>query len=212
MPLHRFCDTLVDKPPWIARKSQVVTLGTHVEGPMKGIIPFVCALAVGSAAYAAAPATTAPAEASLANFTFKDAKAGEEMDPTVLGKCTPGDIAGKLDCRGSDPVVAGIKLLLAPNYSFYNNRLTSMLFLYDANAVNFLTLSDAFTQKYGTPCSKTTEKWQNKTGATFDNQVLLWCFKTGKLQLESLGPSLNYGAVNYIDNYKAPSKATPQDF
>jgi hypothetical protein len=147
-------------------------------------------------------------------FTFKNARAGETTDPNAVGRCSPSDdgIAGKLECRGSDNSVAGVQLLLAPSYYFYNGRLTSMLYLYDNNGVNYLTFLSAFTERYGPPCKTDSEKWQNKAGSTFDNATATWCFKTGKLKLEQLGPSLKYGIVTYDDDYKAPMKETPKDF
>jgi hypothetical protein len=150
----------------------------------------------------------------LPDFTFKEAKAGETVDPAVVGKCSPtrDGIAGKIECRGSDAVVAGVRLILAPNYYFYNNRLTSMLFLYDNNGTNFLTFLGAFQDKYGKPCSTSADKWQNRAGSTFDNDTATWCFKTGKLKLERLGPSLKYGVVAYTDDVSAPSADTPKDF
>lgn len=52
----------------------------------------------------------------------------------------------------------------------------------------------------------------NPRASTFDNSYAIWCFKTGKLKLEQLGPSLKYGSVMYTDDFKAPSKETPKDF
>ncbi len=87
-----------------------------------------------------------------------------------------------------------------------------MIFLFDAGGTDFLTLTDAFTQKYGKPCEQAVAKWQSRGGATYDNTVVTWCFKTGKLKLESLGPSLKYGSATYNDDYQAPAKPTPKDF
>lgn len=166
------------------------------------------------AAPAAARVAPAPVKPTLPLFTFKEARAGEAIDPNKVGKCSPSDdgIAGKLECRGSDPIVAGVNLLLAPSYYFYQGRLTSMLFLYNNDGVNFLTLLGAFRDKYGAPCNTGSDKWQNKAGSTFDNSTATWCFKTGKLKLEQMGPSLKYGVVSYNDEYTSPSKETPKDF
>jgi len=160
------------------------------------------------------PAALPTKQTSLPAFAFKQARAGEAMDPSVVGRCSPTEdrISGKLECRGSDTLVAGINLLLAPSYYFYQNRLTSMLFLYDNDGVNYLTLLAAFRDKYGVPCNTAAEKWQNRAGSTFENSTATWCFKTGKLKLEQIGPSLKYGLVTYTDDYTAPSKETPRDF
>jgi hypothetical protein len=177
----------------------------------------IASLILCSAGVAAPPKNAGAAKsvaASLPAFTFKNARAGVVMDPNSVGKCSPSDdrIAGKLSCGGADSVVAGVNLLLAPTYYFYNGRLTMMLFLYDNDGVNFLTFRQAFEEKYGPPCNSSTEKWQNRAGSTFDNPVVIWCFSTGKLKLEQLGPSLKYGSVTYTDEFNAPSKDTPKDF
>jgi hypothetical protein len=152
--------------------------------------------------------------AARPDFTFKEAHAGSAMDPSVVGTCTPTDdgIAGKLECRGKDSVVAGVDLGLAPSYYFYNNRLTSMIYLYDNDGIQFLTFLSAFREKYGAACSTSTPKWQNKAGSTFENTTVSWCFKTGKLTLERMGPSMKYGVVTYTDDVSGPSKSTPKDF
>jgi hypothetical protein len=182
-----------------------------------GLVALVVSSAPALAQKRTAPRAASPAPAksvSLPAFSFKQAQAGETMDPSAVGKCSPTDdgVPEKLECRGSDPMVAGIHLLLAPSYYFYNSRLTSMLFLYDNDGANFLTLLGAFRDKYGTPCNTAMEKWQNRAGSTFDNSTATWCFKTGKLKLEQIGPSLKYGVVTYTDQYDAPSKGTPKDF
>lgn len=175
---------------------------------------------VGIASAQKRPVTSPPAKpaadkaVSLPVFTFKAARAGEVMDPSAVGECAPDrdGIAGKLKCEGSDPVVAGLKLLVAPAYYFYNGRLTSMLFLFDRDGTNYLTLRSGFESKYGAPCSTATEEWQSRGGTTVDNATATWCFKTGKLKLEAIGPSLKYGVVSYTDDFDAPTKATPVDF
>lgn len=147
-------------------------------------------------------------------FTFKEARAGEAMDPTVVGECQPDTdgIAGKVKCKGNDGTVAGLKLNLPPTYRFYNGRLISMLFLYPGEALNYVSLSTAFRERYGAPCASGTEKWQNGAGASLDNVVVTWCFKTGKLTLKAIGPSIRYGIVTYYDELTAPRKSAPVDF
>lgn len=167
-------------------------------------------------------AQTAPAarpqpratKAALPMFAFKQAVAGATMDPNLVGNCSPSSdgVAGSVECSGSDDVVAGISLLVAPTYYFFENRLTSMLFLYDNNSTNFLTLLEAFTTKYGVPCKTATEKWQSRGGITLDNSTATWCFKTGTLRLEQIGPQRDYGLVAYTDTHKAPTKSAPTDF
>lgn len=158
--------------------------------------------------------SAAPRVSALPVFTFKQAHAGEVMDPSAVGKCGPQDdgIPGKIECSGTDNVVAGVGLLVAPTYYFFQGRLTSVLFLYDNNSTNFLTFLAAFREKYGAPCATETKKWQSRGGVTLDNSTATWCFKTGKLKLEEIGPSLKYGLVSYDDDYSAPSKSAPQDF
>lgn len=166
----------------------------------------VTAVTVPKLARAPAPVPVLPL------FTFKDAKAGGSMDPTSLGRCEADGRPGKLKCVGKDGMVAGIRLIIPPYYYFYNNRLTSMLFLFNNEGVTFPTLLSAFRERYGAPCKTETEKWQNKAGAVFDNPTVTWCFKTGKLTLESMSTSRDYGDVMYSDDYTGPVEETPKDF
>ena len=51
----------------------------------------------------------------------------------------------------------------------------------------FSDLAASFTTKYGAPSTSTKPKWQNQMGATFDNEVKIWAFADGLLELDARG-------------------------
>lgn len=158
------------------------------------------------------PHRAAPAASSASRpvFEFKGLKAGEVIDPTPVADCSPPQPTGEMKCDLKDSTIAGIRGLTSPTIYLYKGRLTSMVHLF--NAEQFLTMLDAFTTKYGQPCSTAHPKWQNKMGATFDNTVVTWCFRTGKLEMSAMSIDRTYGDFSYTDVYKAPAKAATVDF
>lgn len=67
----------------------------------------------------------------------------------------------------------------------------------------------AFTQKYG-PAKETTEKWQAKSGATFDNAVSTWRFDGGELKLESMGLEIDKAIFTFVSVKNSPPSAAPK--
>lgn len=150
---------------------------------------------------------------NLAPFSFKSIEAGIETDPHKVGECniSNGD-PNKLTCDGYDPEVAGINLLVAPKYDFYQLKLTSMFFIYPNRGANFATFADAFTQKYGPACKREVSKWRNSMGAVLDNPTFTWCFSTGQLTLQAIGTDIRYGLAIYEDKNSAPTARAKVDF
>ncbi|WP_125962396.1 hypothetical protein [Sphingomonas sp. ABOLF] len=68
----------------------------------------------------------------------------------------------------------------------------------------------AFIEKYGPPARAETRKWQSKGGAVFDNAVLTWNFKGGRLDLESLGAQVGSGAFSFVSTANAPPPEKPK--
>lgn len=151
---------------------------------------------------------------NLKYFDFKGVQAGQIVSPDAVGDCKPQDGGQEysVKCTGYDNNIAGISLLVAPDYYFYKSRLTNMVFIYPNAGGAYLTFLAAFSQKYGRPSSLVTEKWQNRLGNTLNNPTAIWSFKTGKLTLKALGMDIRYGSVDYEDNYQAPSQPADVNF
>lgn len=155
----------------------------------------------------ATPQRTAP---QLPLFEFKGVRAGEDYDPSSVRSCQrPGD-DGTVRCDALDSTVAGVRGLLPPWFYFYNNRLSLMLYVFDGE--NFSTILTALTARYGPPCSTTHPQWQNRAGATFDNTVVKWCFRTGNLELAAMSSRRDNGHLQYTDANQPPRRAPTIDF
>jgi hypothetical protein len=179
---------------------------------MKAFLSATVLLGLLTSASQAAPVKrpAARASASAPAFEFKGVTAGSVIDPTTIGTCNPANASGVITCSPSDRAVAGLEGTSSPILYFYKGRLTQMLYLF--HDMDFTLLNEAFTSKYGRPCAVTHPKWQSKGGATFDNTLVTWCFKTGKLVLTAISVSRDYGDATYTDTYQAPSKSVPVDF
>jgi len=154
-------------------------------------------------AAAAKPITARPA------FEFKGITAGQPADMSLLNACHSADNA-QTQCSFKDGAVAGINNTLPPTVYLYDNKISTMLYLFSAKGTDFLTISAALQAKYGPPCKTETQPWQSRAGAHYDNAVLTWCFKTGKLELEQLSTSLDYGDLIYTDDVNKPPTAAPK--
>ena len=119
------------------------------------------------------------------DFEFKGIKAGVVSDISSIGVCAPKDSNGVVRCEGSDDKIASLPMFQKPEYKFVNGKLSNLRFI--TGSMAYPILLSAFTQKYGPSCESKVEKWQNRLGAAFDNNVVIWCFRTGKLELRQRG-------------------------
>lgn len=69
-------------------------------------------------------------------------------------------------------------------------------------------LLEALTTKYGQP-KTTTEKWQSKGGAIFDNAVSRWQFRDGTLQLDSMGSEVGKASLLFLSQNNSPKHQAP---
>jgi hypothetical protein len=60
-------------------------------------------------------------------------------------------------------------------------------------ADDFNIIKPIFIERYGQPTSRSTPEVQNKAGARFENEVLLWAGKKVQVTLRRYGDSLTYG-------------------
>lgn len=125
----------------------------------------------------------------------------------ALGKCKFNQV-GKTECTNFDgPQVAGRSMKWV-QMNYFNGKLFSVY----GNAVKYAyaDLLSAFTAKYGRPASTTVEKWQAKSGATFDNSVAHWKFKGGDLVLNELGLDLNSCSFEFVSTENSPPPDQPK--
>lgn len=137
-------------------------------------------------------------------FEFKGIVASETTDLSKLFCITKSDDGA--DCLPADwasppPRVADVIVLL-PEILFYKGKLYSMHFGVIPQQLGVLT--DAFAAKYGNPCIDTTEPWQSRAGAVFQNHVMSWCFSTGMLVVKAMGDRMDAPEVQYVDFQSAP--------
>lgn len=140
----------------------------------------------------------APAE--LKAFTFRGLEGGKTVPSTDLGMC--GNLGPDYrTCLLKERDFAGVS---APIYLFLvGDALSSIKIEFDAR--DFGTVEEAFKIKYGSPCKKWKEPWQNAMGARSENLIQQWCFLTGNLQLRSIGDRLGRSLASYDDRLQPVS-------
>jgi hypothetical protein len=148
-------------------------------------------------------ATPAPPPA-LPVFEFKDETT--ETDSNIAGRsgCSHKP-NGVWSCYGYD-TVAGLRVFLGRSY--YNNRLYSVVASFDQDGLQ--TIRDALVAKYGAPAAMETRKWQSRGGASFDNQVAIWRFKGGALELESMGAKVGQSVFAFSSALNSPPAEAPK--
>jgi hypothetical protein len=149
----------------------------------------------------------AAANPSAPAFEFRGITAGTQAEFKKRGFCI--DKNGETSCLENATEVAGAPMIdLA--ISRYQDKLTSVYATFHTN--HFKTLLEAFTAKYGTPCETRTKPWQSRMGVKGESAVISWCFKTGVLELESIGPRIDQGRFIYGDQWQAPKAPPKVDF
>ena len=170
----------------------------------------VCLLAASTAAVAQAPKRKpAPARtmASLPSFSFMGETPDAVTTRTKLNDADCGKNGAKLECTDYNDPKVGDTILDWLSMSFYNGKLYSVMGALTDN--QYGKLLSAMTAKYGKP-SVTTEKWQSKGGAVFDNTVATWLFRDGMLKLESKGQSVDKSFFGFVSAKNSPPDAPPK--
>ena len=156
----------------------------------------------------AAPASrkarpTAPSPAPLLrvfDFLGQNTEAPATMTMLNTVKCNAAG-PGKVDCIDfKDPRIGGIALKFL-SLNFYDGKLYSVFGT--GRRYTFAELLEVFTAKYGSPRLET-QKWQNRAGATLDNQVATWNFKGGNLELASIGSRIDDVDFMFFSSANAP--------
>lgn len=182
---------------------------------MKVTMTAIALMLIAAPATAQHKTTHAPARrpaAAIAHplpvFEFMSQNTETTTTMTMLnGKPCTQEKSDVLECTDmSDPIIAGQKLRwLSINY--YKGKLYRVYG--NTNKYSYGELLSAFTSKYGNPIISA-DKWQAKSGATFDNAVATWRFKGGNLVLESLGLDINTGQFSFDSDVNSPPAAPPK--
>lgn len=146
---------------------------------------------------------------ALKLFDFKGIVAGGEVNRAYLRDCDKKERNWRNTCRALDGNIGSYNEL-APYIDLYNNRLTNLTYLFNREAFNHIYAS--FIGKYGEPCKKNTIPWRNAAGAVLENQVVVWCFRTGELELRAISDNIRYGHAMYTDTYQAPATPAARNF
>lgn len=160
---------------------------------------------------------SAAAPTELPNFEFRDAVAGEPGTLTQFGRCSDSKVSGKGSCAATthraSPARPGfisgvaLKAIIATTYQ---GRLSGIYGTFSGS--DFPTIATAFGAKYGEPCKREDRDWQSRGGVKTTNTIITWCFRTGRLRLESHGASLLEGRFIYMDEWQPPAEAPRVDF
>lgn len=83
--------------------------------------------------------------------------------------------------------------------------------------MHYDAIKEGFVEKYGSNYKVSTEAWQNKAGAKFDNTVSRWAHKDGSIEIRYLGSKRDLGEViitskeltNEIEAGKSKEKQSP---
>lgn len=154
---------------------------------------------------ARAPAAKA---APLPVFSFL----GDDTE-TVTGRTTLNNAkcdakGGVLDCTDySDPTVAGKRMDFL--WMKYNGGKLYSVFA-SMKQYAYADVLAAFVAKYGKPASTGTRKWQSKGGASFDDEVTIWKFKGGELELDSMGLDTSSASFSFTSSANAPAADKPK--
>lgn len=155
------------------------------------------------------PPASSPTVAHYKPFAFKGLVAGQPVDQAYLRDCNKERARSVLSCRAIDGDIGNYSDL-APYVEIYDNRLTGLVYLFRRGAG--ATIYAAFREKYSEPCETRVESWRNGAGAALENQIVTWCFSTGKLTLRSISTDIRYGDAIYTDDFQAPVAVSPKNF
>jgi hypothetical protein len=161
-----------------------------------------------------APAVTAaqPSKPPLPVFVFKGMTAGQPVSEGIFSSCSD-EQGGERRCSFPQHDIAGVVSIFPTvggwNYAkLYDGKLSSTEFVADGDS--FAKMLAALVTRYGEPCKTETPKWQSKGGATFDNTVVTWCFRTGHLVLTRMDFQRDYMSLRYRDDESVPPAEKPR--
>lgn len=151
-------------------------------------------------------AIATPALAQSA-FEFRGETTTTQVDMATKQGCSPVGLGrmcsnGLMSMGGVDDVYLGT--------SYYQGRMYGVDGIFGTEG--FPTLLRAFTEKYGEP-KLSTATWQNRAGATFDNDIATWTFSDGTLTLKRLGGRISDGSFSFVaPQNRPPAEAPTVDF
>ncbi|WP_344699536.1 hypothetical protein [Sphingomonas limnosediminicola] len=148
---------------------------------------------------------------TLPVFQFREIRADQPIDPQSIGfkecQSLENGLRRCMPRSGSDRVA---NVFVIPMMILNGSKLASFELI--GIQSGYGSIKDAFAAKYGTPCQSRTDKWQNRIGNSFDNEVTVWCFATGRLELKALGNQVDQWQARYVDAVNTPPSTPKVDF
>ena len=93
---------------------------------------------------------------------------------------------------------------------YYEGHLYGVVGIF--NTDQYLTMLAAFTAKYGRP-RMSTATWQNRAGASLQNDIATWTFAEGTLTLKRLGGRITNAEFQFDSpRYSPPAPAPKVNF
>jgi hypothetical protein len=173
------------------------------------------ALAASSAAAPAKHHGSTVASAPLPSFSFMG-HSSAVVDPNPTGpdgkpcEANPKSLPGDLTCTEFDATLAGENLSGFIMMDYYQGHLYHVFG--EGKEAHYPTVLQAFTAKYGRP-TMSTEPWESKAGAKFDNAIATWKFRDGTLHLDEMGLERDdFSFEFYANSNRPPAPAAKVDF
>ena len=179
----------------------------------KMLARFAPVTVIGLALIGSAPAQTTRRVQSSAQvrptqlpvFTFLGDTTKQPTQRTELAGSACEADSDKLHCATIEQRIAGVPLSYL-SMDYYRGLLHTIFATLNSN--DFIELTQALTAKYGDP-KFSVEKWKARSGAEFDNTVLVWNFEDGQLTFKAHGESLDSSSLIFQSKRNAPPVKPP---
>lgn len=100
----------------------------------------------------------------------------------------------------NDVTIAGVRL----TFIFMQYHQSKLYYLKGMTPrENFTELLSAFSSKYGNPTIET-RQWQSRSGTRLDNEVAVWKFRGGNLELASIGSRVDSSDFTFSSEANQP--------
>jgi len=143
--------------------------------------------------------------AQTASFDFRGETPSQVVD--LSGRnCERRREDGSISCLVLSQQMGGVDDV-SFSQMYYNGHLYGVVGIFDAD--EYTTMLTAFTAKYGRP-RMSTATWQNRAGASLQNDIATWTFAEGTLTLKHLGSRITNSEFQFDSPRYAPPAAAPK--
>jgi len=134
----------------------------------------------------------------LIDFDFRGCRMGDFVNEAALvaqGYRCSSDVLYARVCRKFTDKIGDITL--TTSYHLEKGELAALNLTFDADS--YSKVVEAFTAKFGRPHEEKQEYVQNRMGASFLNNEVIWRTSSGPLEIQQYGSSIKYGHVSIIE-------------